>query len=39
MTVDDASAVKAIALTAGKDNYKLRPILEALVSSELFQKR
>ena len=39
MTLDDASALKNIALTARKDNYKLLPILEALVSSELFQKR
>lgn len=39
MTVDDTAALKAVALAAGKDDYKLRTALEALVLSDLFLKR
>ena len=38
MTNDDASQIKAIALAAKKDGYKLRGMIESLVQTDLFQK-
>ena len=39
MTIDDASALKAVARAAGKGDYKLQITLENLVFSDFFQKR
>lgn len=39
MTVDDKTAIKAIAAQSKPDEYRLRSILENLVLSDLFQKR
>lgn len=39
MTIDDAEQIKSIAAASRKDDYKLRTLIENLVSSELFQKR
>jgi len=39
MTIDDASAIRAVAASCRKDGYRLGDIMVALVSSELFRKR
>ncbi|MFT5527786.1 MAG: hypothetical protein ACI9HK_005771, partial [Pirellulaceae bacterium] len=39
MTIDDADQIKAIAKASQKDNYKLRTIIQNLLTSDLFQKR
>ena len=39
MTIDDATQIKAIAAASKPDDYKLRTVLEQLVTSGLFQKR
>ncbi len=39
MTIDDADQIKAIAQASQKDGYRLRTVIENLVTSELFQKR
>lgn len=39
MTIDDAPHIKAIAEAARKDDYRLRSVIENLVTSDLFQKR
>ena len=39
MTVDDATALKVIAQSCKKDDYRLKTVIEQFVMSELFQKR
>lgn len=39
MTVDDTERLNAIVATSRKSNYRLKDMLEAFVTSELFQKR
>ena len=39
MTIDDADEIRAIAMGAKKDDYRLRNLMEALVLSDLFSKR
>ena len=39
MTIDDAAAIKAIAQSSKKDEYRLRTMIENFVMSEMFQKR
>ena len=39
MTVDDAAALRAIAHASKADEYRLKPVIERFVLSELFQKR
>ena len=39
MTVDDAARIKAITAASKKDGYKLRAVIENLVTSDLFLKR
>ena len=39
MTIDDLAGIHKIAQTAKKDQYRLRSLIEALVLSDLFQKR
>lgn len=39
MTIDDAAAIKAIAQSSKKDEYRLRTVIENFVVSEMFQKR
>ncbi|MCE9606296.1 MAG: DUF1592 domain-containing protein [Planctomycetia bacterium] len=39
MTIDDAAQIKAIAQAGKKDGYRLRTLIELLVSSDLFRKR
>ena len=39
MTIDDAAQIKAIAAASKPDDYKLRTVIEQLVTSDLFQKR
>ena len=39
MTVDDAAALRAIAHASKADDYRLQPVIERFVLSELFQKR
>lgn len=39
MTIDDAQNIRAIAAASKKQDYRLRNVIENLVSSELFRKR
>lgn len=39
MTVDDIDQIRAIALSARKNDYQIKSVIENLVCSELFQKR
>lgn len=39
MTTDDAAALKAIARDCKAEGYRLKPVIERLVLSDLFQKR
>ena len=39
MTVDDAAALKTIAQSCKKDDYRLKTVIEQFVVSGLFQKR
>jgi mono/diheme cytochrome c family protein len=39
MTVDDRDQIKAVAAACREDGYQLRTMIEALVMSDLFQKR
>ena len=39
MTLDDAPHIKAIAAASKKDSYKLRTLIEHLVTSDLFRRR
>lgn len=39
MTMDDADEIRAIAAASGKSDYRLREVVEALVTSELFARR
>ncbi|WP_197443116.1 DUF1592 domain-containing protein [Lignipirellula cremea] len=39
MTVDDAAAIRAIALASQQDDYRLQAVIRNLVLSDLFQKR
>jgi hypothetical protein len=39
MTIDDEAAIKAIAQTSQRNDYKLRAVIENLVLSDLFQRR
>jgi mono/diheme cytochrome c family protein len=39
MTIDDAAQIRAIAAASKKDGYKLRTVVENLITSDLFQKR
>ena len=39
MTIDEAAHIKAISQACKQDNYKLRTIIENLVTSDLFQTR
>ena len=39
MTTDDAAALKAIARASKTDGYRLQPVIERFVLSDLFQKR
>ena len=39
MTVDDATALKAIARECKKEDYRLKTVIEQFVVSGLFQKR
>ena len=39
MSTDDATALKAIAHASKADDYRLKPVIERFVLSELFQKR
>ncbi len=39
MTIDDATQIKAIAAASKQDDYKLRTVMEKLVTSDLFLKR
>ncbi|MBC7822210.1 MAG: DUF1592 domain-containing protein [Planctomycetaceae bacterium] len=39
MTIDDAAQIKNITQASKRDDYKLRTVIENLVTSELFQKR
>ena len=39
MTLDDAPHIRAVAAAGKKDGYKLRTLVEHLVTSDLFRKR
>ncbi len=39
MTIDDAPQIKAIAEASKADNYRLKTLIQNLVTSDLFQKR